>query len=180
MTEWILSSCILILTVIVLRTLLKGRISLRLQYALWGLVLLRLLIPISFGSSDISVANLAVSDTAPQLQTTVNANTQQLSNHSHEDLEQQTKDNYAQQGIDVEVHVDGPVNWKSILRDALPVVWFIGFVSVAGLFLFTNARFKRKIMDSRYSLDIRKNNLEVYATGGADDRQRCAKQYSFK
>ena len=168
MTEWILSSCILILTVIVLRTLLKGRISLRLQYALWGLVLVRLLIPISFGSSDISVANLAVSDTALQLQTTVNANTQQLSNHSHEDLEQQIKDHYAQQGIAAEVHVDGPVNRTANLQEALPVVWFIGFISVAGLFLYTNTRFNRKIMASRYPLEIQKNGLDVYATAEID------------
>ena len=55
MTEWILSSSILILIVIGLRTLFKGKISLRLQYVIWGLVLLRLLLPVNFGSSRISV-----------------------------------------------------------------------------------------------------------------------------
>ena len=49
MIEWILSSSILILIVIALRIVFKGKISLRLQYAMWGLVLLRLLLPISFG-----------------------------------------------------------------------------------------------------------------------------------
>jgi len=56
--EWILSSSVLILIVIALRSVFKGRISLGLQYAIWGLVLLRLFIPFSFGSSSISVANL--------------------------------------------------------------------------------------------------------------------------
>lgn len=168
MTEWILSSSILILTIIVLRTILKGRISLRLQYALWGLVLLRLLIPVNFGSTDISVANLAVSDTAPQVQTPISTNTQQLPNQSHEDLELQIKDHYAQQGIAAEVHVDGPVNRKAILREALPVVWCIGFVAVAGIFLITNGRFKRKILTSRYPIDTQKNGLDVYATAQID------------
>ena len=59
MTEWILSASVLILVVIVLRGLLKGRISLRLQYSLWILVLLRLLIPFSLANSRISVSNLA-------------------------------------------------------------------------------------------------------------------------
>ena len=67
MTEWILSSSILILIVIALRTVFKGRISLRLQYAIWGLVLLRLLIPVSFGSTDFSVANLTAKTEAPSI-----------------------------------------------------------------------------------------------------------------
>lgn len=57
MLEWIVTSCALILIVIALRYLLRGRISLRLQYALWALVLVRLLVPISFGPSPISVMN---------------------------------------------------------------------------------------------------------------------------
>lgn len=36
MIEWIVTSCILIVVIIVLRYILKGKISLRLQYALWG------------------------------------------------------------------------------------------------------------------------------------------------
>lgn len=55
--EWIVTSSILIAVIIALRCLLKGKISLRLQYALWGLVLLRLLIPFSIGSSGFSVMN---------------------------------------------------------------------------------------------------------------------------
>ncbi|MBQ4429412.1 MAG: hypothetical protein II871_06535 [Clostridia bacterium] len=57
MLEWIITSCALILIVIALRCLLRGRICLRLQYALWALVLVRLLVPLSFGASPISVLN---------------------------------------------------------------------------------------------------------------------------
>lgn len=57
MIEWIVSSSILIAVIIALRSILRGRISLRLQYALWGIVLLRLLIPFSVGSSGLSVMN---------------------------------------------------------------------------------------------------------------------------
>lgn len=57
MIEWILSSSVLILIVIAARYLLKGHIRLRLQYALWLLVLLRLLLPVSFGESRMSVIN---------------------------------------------------------------------------------------------------------------------------
>ena len=44
MTQWIISSCVLLLVVIALRYLLRGKISLRMQYALWLLVLVRLLV----------------------------------------------------------------------------------------------------------------------------------------
>ena len=171
MTEWILSSSILILVVIALRTCFKGKISLRLQYAIWGLVLLRLLIPVNFGSTNISVANLTISNEPPAMQSTITPNTQNtqhVPNPSLDDIEDEIKDRYESQGIDVEVHVDGPMNVNAVLEDMLPVIWAVGFVSVAGLFLFTNARFKRKIMDSRYGLGLRKNNLDVYATGEID------------
>ena len=57
MIEWIVSSSVLIIVIILLRFILKGKISLRLQYALWGLVLIRLLLPVSLGSSNISIMN---------------------------------------------------------------------------------------------------------------------------
>lgn len=50
MAEWIFSSSNLILVVTALRTTFKGKISLRVQYAIWGLVFVRLLIPFSFGT----------------------------------------------------------------------------------------------------------------------------------
>ena len=55
MIAWMVSSSVLILLVMVLRRLLRGRISLRLQYALWLLVLARLLIPGTVGESALSV-----------------------------------------------------------------------------------------------------------------------------
>lgn len=55
MINWIITSSILIVGVIILRRILRGRISLRLQYALWGLVLLRLLLPVSVGATTFSV-----------------------------------------------------------------------------------------------------------------------------
>jgi beta-lactamase regulating signal transducer with metallopeptidase domain len=58
MIELIISSSALILIVITLRYILKGKISLRLQYALWLVVLVRLLMPISMGDSRISIMNV--------------------------------------------------------------------------------------------------------------------------
>lgn len=65
--QWIVSSSVLILVVIALRYVLRGKLSLRMQYALWLLVLVRLLVPVSFGASDLSVMN-AVPERAPTVQ----------------------------------------------------------------------------------------------------------------
>ena len=53
MTGLMLSSAVLILVIIGLRYVLGHRISLRIRYALWLLVALRLLIPIEIGSSPL-------------------------------------------------------------------------------------------------------------------------------
>jgi beta-lactamase regulating signal transducer with metallopeptidase domain len=57
MIEWIVTSSALIVLVLLLRALVKGRVSPRLRYALWGLVLLRLLVPVSLLDSPVSVMN---------------------------------------------------------------------------------------------------------------------------
>ena len=58
MTEWILSSSLLVLIIAALRKLLRGRVKPLLQYSLWGIVLLRLLVPFSFFESSFSAMNL--------------------------------------------------------------------------------------------------------------------------
>lgn len=45
--QWFFTSSVLILAVLALRRLLGGRISPRVKYALWAVVLVRLLVPIS-------------------------------------------------------------------------------------------------------------------------------------
>ena len=55
MIEWIVTSSALILLVLLLRVLIKDRVSPRLRYALWGLALLRLVIPLSLWESPVSV-----------------------------------------------------------------------------------------------------------------------------
>ena len=53
--QWIVSSCVLILVVLLLRILLGRHISARLQYALWAVVLIRLLAPPAWLSLTVTV-----------------------------------------------------------------------------------------------------------------------------
>ena len=59
MTEIILTSSVLILVLVILRRVLRGRIDPRAQYALWLLVAVRLLIPGTLFTAPVSVVGAA-------------------------------------------------------------------------------------------------------------------------
>ena len=167
MTEWILSSSILILIVIALRTVFKGKISLRLQYAIWGLVLLRLLIPFSFGGTDFSVANLTAKTEAPSIVIQSAKPGDNLQADHPVQYPQEQPDKIPSQSITQNEPVVEE-NSFDLSAYAIYIIWGIGFICVSGLFLLTNLRFKHKLMGSRYGLDVQKNNLDVYATEEID------------
>ncbi len=58
MAEWFVSSAVLAALLIGAHYLLYGKISARLQYTLWLVLLVRLLLPLSVGKTALSVANL--------------------------------------------------------------------------------------------------------------------------
>ena len=167
MTEWVLSSSILILAVIGLRTCFKGRISLRLQYAIWGLVLLRLLIPFSFGNTDFSVANLTNQTEAPVISVQpVKPNENVQTDHSVQHPQTQPEEIHSQMITQMEsVAAEKKFDLSGY---TIFILWGAGFAAVAGLFLTTNIRFKRKLMASRSALDLRKENRWVYGTDEID------------
>ncbi len=62
MLEWIVSGSFLILVVLVLRTALGQKIGARFRYALWALVLLRLLAPVQLFTSPVAGITVQVSE----------------------------------------------------------------------------------------------------------------------
>ena len=67
MLEILISSTVLILALTALRFLLRGKLDPRLQYTLWLLAALRLLLPVSLVRSPVSVMN-AVPDVPAAVQ----------------------------------------------------------------------------------------------------------------
>ena len=168
MTEWILSSSVLILVVIGLRTVLKGKITLRLQYALWALVLLRLLIPVNFGSSAMSVSNLTaaeeVSITAEPVQESPQLNLvpnqpQESNTHIHQEQAQPGKVDSAEKQ-----QTTRKVDWKDVAR----ITWFAGMILVGTAFCVTNLHFRKKILVSREPMNKCKDGLTVYVSDRID------------
>ena len=171
MIEWVVSSCILILAVIALRYLLRGKISLRLQYALWLLVLARLLIPVSFGSTDISV--MSVVEKAPAVQAVESVRDVdtiwQAGNGS-------VQGHPIGGGVDNTVMLAEPsapeaqfhrMSSALNLRKVLLPIWWCGAAVTLLVFLTANLRFAARLRKSRRPLTVEGAALSVYV---ADER----------
>ena len=176
MTQWIFTSSLLIAAVLCIRTLAGDRLSARLRYALWGLVLLRLLIPVSIGESALSVQNwlpdapTETTWTAPPVQqghpVQRPVNTESRLPEVSEQLpvmnetietnqpSQPVQDAVANETIQPEIPTE-PVN-------VLPIVWVVGMVIVGAVFLVTNIHFALRLRRSRrYAMT---ETVPVYVT----------------
>ena len=152
MLEWILSSCVLILAVVGLRYLLRGRLSLRLQYAMWLIVLLRLLLPVSLGSSRVSVTNALPQGVPVFSEASEPADTLELT-QTAADLPYSEAPS-AQPGLNVE--------------ELLFALWLIGVCMLLLWFAAVNIRLWRKLRHSRRMVSIENFPLKVYITDEAE------------
>lgn len=167
MIEWVVSSCILILAVIALRYLLRGKISLRLQYALWLLVLARLLIPVSFGSTDISV--MSVVEKAPAVQAVESVRDVdtiwQADNGSVQGLPAGAAADNAPLQIAPRTTSDDQFSRMSsalTLRKVLLPVWWCGAAVTLLVFLTANLCFAARLRKSSRPLIVEGASLPVY------------------
>ena len=176
MMQWIVSSSVLILVVIALRYVLRGKLSLRMQYALWLLVLVRLLVPVSFGASDLSVMN-AVPERAPTMQQgtykqdiigerndapanagTVGIPAQSMNEAAPPDLAQNVTT------ATVTAPTVEKTNWARIAK----TVWLAGAAALGLVFLAVNLRFGKKLRRSRERVEETDACLPVYESGETD------------
>ena len=176
MMQWIVSSSVLILVVIALRYVLRGKLSLRMQYALWLLVLVRLLVPVSFGASDLSVMN-AVPERAPTVQQgtdrqdiigerndapanagTVGIPAQSMSEAAPPNLVQNV----------TTATVAAPTVEKTDWARIAKTVWLAGAAALGLVFLAVNLRFGKKLRRSRERVEETDACLPVYESGETD------------
>ena len=181
--ELLITSSLLILAVLAARALLAGRISRRMQYALWGLVLLRLLLPVSLPQSRASVLN-ALPDTAqvslmasaqPErgeaLPAPVDTVMQNETDTAPEtDLAQPAETGGTQAGLsggDSDAAASGVQHPEWSLNPAalLPVIWAAGALLTGGALVWANLRFSLRLRRERCLPDItpgRTGGLPVY------------------
>ena len=176
MMQWIVSSSVLILVVITLRYVLRGKLSLRMQYALWLLVLVRLLVPVSFGASDLSVMN-AVPERAPTAQQSIyrqdiigerndapaNAGTVGIPAQS---MSEAAPPNLVQNVTTATV--TAPTVEKTDWARIAKTVWLAGAAALGLVFLAVNLRFGKKLRRSRERVEETDACLPVYESGETD------------
>ena len=176
MMQWIVSSSVLILVVIALRYVLRGKLSLRMQYALWLLVLVRLLVPVSFGASDLSVMNavperaltvqqgtdrqdiIGERNDAPANAGTVGVPAQSMSEAAPPNLVQNV----------TTATVTAPTVEKTDWARIAKTVWLAGAAALGLVFLAVNLRFGKKLRRSRERVEETDACLPVYESGETD------------
>ncbi|WP_270914295.1 M56 family metallopeptidase [Allofournierella sp. CML151] len=180
--ELLITSSLLILAVLAARALLAGRISRRMQYALWGLVLLRLLLPVSLPQSRASVLN-ALPDTA-QVSLMASAQPERgealpapVDTVMQNETDTAPETDLAQpatggtqaslSGGDSDAAASAPQHPEWSLNPAalLPVVWAAGALLTGGAMLWANLRFSLQLRRERCLLDLdpeRTGGLPVY------------------
>lgn len=161
MMEWIISASFLITVVAVFRRILRGKISLRLQYALWGIVLLRLLIPWNPVESDISILNIT---REPVIQSIAESVQEPIRFESS---------GYAvieENGEPIPVTNtyfladSGDINDFFSVSDILFGIWGIGCILMICFMLTSNLLFLKKISRNREAVEIDGVSLPVYVT----------------
>ena len=167
--EWILSSCVLILFIILIRSLFGKKISSRVRYALWLIVAFRLLLPISFSQTAFSVLNLLPEEAAGQNVPDV------ISFAEPNDLAVRPRDVTIDGGKTVDIEIDGAEAEQKAKPDELEkpdkdikermdifrCLWLIGIVTCAAIFFLANLDYSRRLKRSRKR--IADENLPVYS-----------------
>lgn len=180
MIEWIISSSVLIAVIVALRYIFKGKISLRLQYALWALMLLRLLVPVSLFSHSLSVISLIPAQTALQVERAADSTLGYVGyelpdlsvaepdpNLSASEQEAQYNVNVDQYNNEIEA-AKAETGVAITAGTVLYTIWLAGIIFVALCLLLSNLRFYTRLKKTRKETDNTDYPLKVYVSDVVD------------
>jgi beta-lactamase regulating signal transducer with metallopeptidase domain len=171
MKEILITSSVLIPAVLLLRLLFRRTISRRAQYALWALVLLRLLIPANLPALKYSVLTAAEPVKQTQVwETASEAYKQNMPRMSYTRAYEQVMEEARNAGEDLSAFSDSELDDRAYVRmmssltvqDALRLMWYVGMGFMALLFLAENLRFALKLRRTRVSLEGAESRYPVY------------------
>lgn len=173
MKEILLTSSALILALLALRQLFRRTVSRRMQYALWLLVLARLLVPVNVGT----LAHNVLSAAAP-VQTVVEERldtpvlyvqdgterrpAQLLPGKESQGEPLSPPSDAAQSAPADEYYTVTPTYRTVTLSEALTYVWYTGMAGVGAWFLFTNLRFACALRKARTPYRVEGCRYPVY------------------
>jgi beta-lactamase regulating signal transducer with metallopeptidase domain len=166
MTELVITSSVLILVLILLRHLFKGKISPGIQYALWALVLVRLLVPVSPLESPVSIMNAFKTAAVADEEQAPISTPSPLPAPSliYEDTETVLlPDDAFQAGAAGATNVHhGTFDWAKLLR----FMWYAGIGIVGLCLLLSNLIFGRRLVETRKKYQAGNCKLPVYVAEG--------------
>ena len=177
MKEILLTSSVLILALLLLRLLFRKTISRQVQYALWGLVALRLLVPVSLPAMEHNVLTAAEPVTAritapalyvtPYRETIVSAPPgvfQTPAPYQAFRVDTATEDSTVT--FTDGKNVTHSIEYKSQipLTPVLKAVWHAGMYVMAAWFLLANLRFMLRLRRSRKPYPVENCPYPVYLT----------------
>ena len=168
--RWALTASLLILAVLLVRALLREKISLRLRYALWAVVLLRLLIPAQLPLS-LPAAPARLAEELPYQLTyptvpmyPAPGAPDAVSSEMHPSPDDRTQAVFTQILPDGErVSVTVPV-WSRY--QVMLTWWWGGVLAVAGTVTVSNLHFYGKLKKRRTPLEVEDSPLPIYVAGG--------------
>ena len=157
MAEWILTSSLLIVIVLAVRALFRGRMGLRLRYALWLLVLLRLLVPGTVFQTGLSVLNYV-----PLPQTAAAQAQPSQSGGSPSAPEAEPEPRPSGPAAAPDSAPAGAADWRGVLT----AVWLGGAGVLAAALLACNLRFYLRLRRMRRAHPIPGIAVPVYVARG--------------
>ena len=173
MKEILLTSSALILALLALRRLFRRTVSRRMQYALWLLVLARLLVPVNVGTlahNVLSAAEPVQAVVEERLDTPVlyvqdgteRRPAQLLPGKESQGEPLSPPSDAAQIAPADEYYTVTPTYRTVTLSEALTYVWYAGMLIVGAWFLFTNLRFARALRKARTPYRVEGCRYPVY------------------
>ena len=173
MKEILLTSSALILALLALRQLFRRTVSRRMQYALWLLVLVRLLVPVNVGTlahNVLSAAEPVQAVVEERLDTPVlyvqdgtERRPAQLANGNAPQGDPLSPPSDAAQSAPADEYSIVTPTYRTVtLSEALTYVWYAGMAGVGAWFLFTNLRFARALRKARTPYRVEGCRYPVY------------------
>ena len=160
MREILLTSSVLILALLALRRVFREKISRRVQYALWALVLVRLLVPATLPAADFSV--LSVSGPVRTQIETYRPAPEAPVRTPDASPRPQTPSAGTRPASPVP---EAAKSAAPTVREVLPLVWKTGMAVMACWLAVTNLRFWRRLRRTRIPLELEGRRVYLVEEG---------------
>ena len=190
MIQILISSSLLILVLVALRKLLRGKIGLRLQYALWLIVAVRLLVPVQFGTASFSLSSISekpeqavqtlmqqpigaaqtqqAAPAEPPVQTVQDqpVQTQNLPAQTQnvQDITQLPSAGAPQTEQTAALEAESSAADGVTVGQVLKIVWLVGVGLTALWFVMVNVAFRRKALRGAKAVETEDCPLPVYVS----------------